>query len=170
MRPLPPRVPRRPQPPLSKNPLSPPPPTVPKRPAASPRNWPCGGPVALRCVDVTKWLGKWFHSVPRVIEWCWCGRWLPESVVAVVWVHAYGRVNPPGVLEMLSPNDFASAARWTPVYRKWWWRDMVPISYFGDKAIKTGRKIKYRLERGHDDEMQFIITGVTRLSKYMNCS
>lgn len=44
------------------------------------------------------------------------------------------------------------------------------VPYFGDTAIKTGHGIRYRLERGHDDEMQFIITGVTRLSKYMNCS
>lgn len=45
----------------------------------SPRKLTVWRAVALRCVDVTKWLGKWFHSVPRVIEWCWCGRWLPES-------------------------------------------------------------------------------------------
>lgn len=45
-----------------------------------------------------------------------------------------------------------------------------PVPYFGDKAIKMGRGIRYRHERAHDDEMQFIITGITRLSKYMNCS
>lgn len=44
----------------------------------------------------------------------------------------------------------------------------MPVLYFGDKAIKTERGIRH--ERGPDDEMQFIITGVTRLSKCMNCS
>lgn len=36
--------------------------------------WPCGmwPAVGPRSVDVTKWLGKWFHSGTgnRVIEWC----------------------------------------------------------------------------------------------------